>query len=67
MGLIPASTGDVERIVSVFTGVLGDDQFRAIEETIEARVMSRFNNRKPKKRLQRRFFDDGVLPSDEEA
>jgi hypothetical protein len=66
VALFPVSTADVERVVSVFTDVIGDDQFSSMEETIEARVLVRFNNRTPKKRVQKRFYDDGALPSDDE-
>jgi hypothetical protein len=66
VALIPASSADVERMVSVFTDVIGDDQFSAMESTIEARVKLRFNNRKPKPRKQKRFYDDGAIESDEE-
>lgn len=66
VALIPASTADVERAVSVFTDVLGDFQFSSMESTIEARVKVRFNNRKPKPRKPRRFYDDGAIASDEE-
>jgi hypothetical protein len=66
ISLIPASSADVERVVSVFTDIIGDDQKASLESTIETRTMLRFNNRKPKKRIQRRFYDDGENPSDEE-
>ncbi len=65
--VISVSTADVERVISVFTDVVGDDQAKMIEETIEASVMLRSNNRTPKKRQQRRFCDDGEVISDAEG
>jgi hypothetical protein len=66
IALISSSTADVERVVSVFSDVIGDTQENVLEHALEARVLVRFNNRKPKNRIQRRFYDDGKLPSDEE-
>jgi hypothetical protein len=66
VALFPVSTGDVERVVSVFTDIIDDDQFSSLESTIEARVMMRYNHRQPKARRNRRFFDDGSIPSDDE-
>ncbi|MDQ3233514.1 MAG: hypothetical protein M3Q07_16985 [Pseudobdellovibrionaceae bacterium] len=67
ISIIPASTADVERVVSVFTDVVGDDQANMIEETMETTVMTRYNNRTPKKRKHRRFCDDDERVSDEEG
>ncbi len=67
VSIIPVSSADVERVVSVFTDVVGDDQASMIEETIEATVITRFNHRTPKPRKQRRFCDDDKVISDEEG
>jgi hypothetical protein len=66
VALIPVSTADVERIVSVFADTIGDDQGAALESTLETKTMMRFNHRKPKPRQNRRFYDDGEIVSDEE-
>jgi hypothetical protein len=67
VSIIPVSTADVERVVSVFTDVVGDDQANMIEETIETTVITRYNNRTPKKRKHRRFCDDDEVESDGEG
>ena len=54
-------------MVSVFTDVIGDDQARMIEETIETTVMIRYNHRTPKPRKHRRFCDDDDVISDVEG
>ena len=59
--------GFMERVVSVFTDVIGDFQKAALESTMEANTMLRFNNRKPKPRQLRRFLDNNEIPSDEEV
>jgi hypothetical protein len=63
IALIPSSSADVERVVSVFTDVINDNQKQVMEATVEARVIVRYNNRKPKKRNMRRFYTDGSLSS----
>lgn len=55
---LPTSSGAVERLVSVFTAVTGDQMLHQKEETIEVRCLVKYNNRVPARRRKHRFDDN---------
>jgi len=58
---IPTSSGSVERVMSVFTNTITPQMLRSKEQTVEARVLYRYNHRQKSRRRKHRFDDDFPL------
>ena len=57
VSIIPMNTADVDRVSSVFSDVVGEEE-QANMETIEATVITRYNNLTPNKIKHPRFSDE---------
>lgn len=58
---IPTSSGSTERVISVFTNTITAQMLRSKEQTVEARVLYRYNHRQKSRRRKHRF-DDNIPP-----
>lgn len=55
---IPTSSASTERVFSVFTNTITPQMMRSKEQTVETRVLYRYNNRGKTRRRKHRFDDN---------